>query len=371
MGRTRLLGHVLQVHADPKPQTVAPAHLVNQQIGRLHASSALEPDLYCSVAVPVTYNAPVTIPTTVISGHLGAGKTSAILHLLSQRPDTERWAIVVNEFGEVGVDGAVLEDARQQARGDGLVLKEITGACICCGLGAPLLYVLERLLEVGSFDRLIIEPTGLAEPSAVIDSFGAVSIRDAVIRRATICLVDMRRQARDRFAGHATFQRQLHAADIVIGNFADLSSAGEKAAFIDDMATIDPAKERIVATTRGAIDAAVLDVQPVLSRSVVATPADHGAVSRSWRFGHDIIFDRAAVHAVFEQHAAVVWRAKAILRTAYGHKRGELDGAGTIHWQPVPSARDSRFDFVAPISDRIDELWGGIDRALGAAQTTL
>jgi G3E family GTPase len=72
------------------------------------------------------------IPTHVIAGPLGAGKTSLISHLLAQRPAGERWAVLINEFGQIGIDAALLtRDA------DGIALGEVAGGCLCCVNGAP------------------------------------------------------------------------------------------------------------------------------------------------------------------------------------------------------------------------------------------
>jgi G3E family GTPase len=72
------------------------------------------------------------IPTHVIAGPLGAGKTSLIKHLLAQRPAGERWAVLINEFGQIGLDAALLtQDA------DGIALGEVAGGCLCCVNGAP------------------------------------------------------------------------------------------------------------------------------------------------------------------------------------------------------------------------------------------
>ncbi|MBX4322025.1 hypothetical protein K4G81_22680, partial [Mycobacterium tuberculosis] len=85
---------------------------------------------------------------------LGSGKTTSILHLLAQKPADEKWAVLVNEFGEVGIDGALLADS-------GALLKEIPGGCMCCVNGLPMQVGLNTLLRQGKPDRLLIEPTGL------------------------------------------------------------------------------------------------------------------------------------------------------------------------------------------------------------------
>ena len=102
----------------------------------------------------------------VITGFLGVGKTTAILNLLQQKPDDELWAILVNEFGEIGVDGGLLK-GQAPARDDVMVF-EIPGGCMCCAAGLPMEMALSQLFFLASPDRLIIEPTGLGHPAEVL-----------------------------------------------------------------------------------------------------------------------------------------------------------------------------------------------------------
>ena len=103
------------------------------------------------------------IPTHVIAGPLGAGKTSLIRHLLAQRPAGERWAVLINEFGQIGIDAALLtRDA------DGIALGEVAGGCLCCVNGAPFQVGLGRLLRKARPDRLFIEPSGLGHPAQLL-----------------------------------------------------------------------------------------------------------------------------------------------------------------------------------------------------------
>lgn len=103
------------------------------------------------------------IPTHLIAGPLGAGKTSLLRDLLAQRPAHERWAVLVNEFGQVGLDAALL--SRDE---DGVVLGEVAGGCLCCVNGAPFQIGLGRLLRKARPQRLFIEPSGLGHPSQLL-----------------------------------------------------------------------------------------------------------------------------------------------------------------------------------------------------------
>ncbi len=99
------------------------------------------------------------IPTHVIAGPLGAGKTSLIRQLLAQRPPNERWAVLVNEFGLVGLDAALLSRDNE-----GIAIGEVAGGCLCCVNGMPFQVGLGRLLRKARPDRLFIEPSGLGHP---------------------------------------------------------------------------------------------------------------------------------------------------------------------------------------------------------------
>lgn len=103
------------------------------------------------------------IPTHLIAGPLGAGKTSLLQSLLAQRPAGERWAVLVNEFGQVGLDAALL--SRDE---DGIALGEVAGGCLCCVNGAPFQVGLARLLRKARPQRVFIEPSGLGHPAQLL-----------------------------------------------------------------------------------------------------------------------------------------------------------------------------------------------------------
>ena len=100
--------------------------------------------------------------TNLIIGFLGSGKTTSILHLLANKDPAEKWAVLVNEFGEVGIDGALLADS-------GAMVKEIPGGCMCCVNGLPMQVGRNTLLRQGKPDRLLIEPTGLGHQKQILD----------------------------------------------------------------------------------------------------------------------------------------------------------------------------------------------------------
>ena len=108
------------------------------------------------------------IPTHLIAGPLGAGKTSLLQHLLAHKPANERWAVLINEFGQIGLDAALLSSSA-----DGISLSEVAGGCLCCVNGAPFQVGLGRLLRKAQPDRLFIEPSGLGHPAELVRQLSA------------------------------------------------------------------------------------------------------------------------------------------------------------------------------------------------------
>ncbi|WP_192984359.1 CobW family GTP-binding protein [Pseudomonas sp. EggHat1] len=144
------------------------------------------------------------IPTHLIAGPLGAGKTTLIRQLLAQKPAGERWAVLINEFGQIGLDAALLE------RGDdGIAMAEVAGGCLCCVNGAPFQVGLGRLLRKAKPDRLLIEPSGLGHPAQLLAQLrqppwlGVLAVQPAlmVLDAAALAtgqpLPDVQRQALD------------------------------------------------------------------------------------------------------------------------------------------------------------------------------
>ena len=168
------------------------------------------------------------IPTNLITGFLGSGKTTAILHLLKQKPEDETWAVLVNEFGEVGIDGALLQGS--SARND-VVVREVPGGCMCCVAGLPMQIGLNMLIARSKPDRLLIEPTGLGHPQEIINTLQGDYYQEILSLEASICLVDPRNLEDARYLENDNFRDQIHLADVLVANKTDLSCEGDHRRF--------------------------------------------------------------------------------------------------------------------------------------------
>ena len=206
------------------------------------------------------------IPTNLILGFLGVGKTTAILDLLKQKPADERWAVLVNEFGEVGIDGAMLDV-------EGAFVREVPGGCMCCVAGLPMQIGLNQLIHRARPDRLLIEPTGLGHPSQILDTLTSEHYQDVLKLGPVLTLVDPRKLEDSRVLENVQFRDQVAAADILVANKTDLCSAQQLAGFDRWARELDSPKRHVFHTRQGQIAPAWLDGRP--DARAVSTPHAH------------------------------------------------------------------------------------------------
>lgn len=183
----------------------------------------------------MTLSSPV--PVTILTGFLGAGKTTLINHLLETYP-TERIAIVENEFGAVGIDGGLL------SKHGSVEVIELTNGCVCCSVRGELTEALHDLLARRasgelSFERLILETTGLADPAPVVQTFFVdEALRDSLMLDAVIALVDAQ-HAQQQLDEHRVAVAQVGFADRLILTKSDRISDSEKELLIDRLRKIN------------------------------------------------------------------------------------------------------------------------------------
>ena len=307
------------------------------------------------------------ISTNIITGFLGSGKSTVILELLAKKPADERWAVLVNEFGEVGIDGGLLASGN-----DGNVfIREVPGGCMCCAAGLPMQMALNMLLARAKPDRLIIEPTGLGHPFEVASTLATEHYRELLNIQATLTLVDARKIADERYTRHTTFNQQLEIADVIVASKSDLYG-------MDDLANLRRYLEakgwlqqrQLIEISGGVLSVDWLrcearswqsNAQAVvkLPAAVETEPAERqfppegfirlsnkgeGFASHGWIFEHAFVFNRLAVTELIKSVNAE--RVKALFRTNEGDLG--LNYAGdSITELKVRPLEDSRIELIA------------------------
>ena len=156
------------------------------------------------------------IPVSVITGYLGSGKTTLLNRILTEEHG-KRIAVIVNEFGEVGIDSQLVIDADEE-------ILEMNNGCICCTVRGDLVRIFDSLLEKqDKFDHLVIETTGLADPAPVIQSFFAdETMKTKTQLDAVITVVDSKHIWEHWESDEA--QEQIAFADVILLNKTDLVS---------------------------------------------------------------------------------------------------------------------------------------------------
>jgi cobalamin biosynthesis protein CobW len=218
------------------------------------------------------------IPVTIITGFLGAGKTTLVRHLM-QNPQGRRLAILVNEFGDLGIDGDILKGcADANCPEDAIV--ELTNGCLCCTVADDFVPTIEALLaRPQAPDHILIETSGLALPKPLLKAFEWPALRSRITVDGVIAVADAEAVAGGRFApdlaaiarqrladqsiDHDTplgevFEDQVACADIVILNKADLVSHDQLAAARKTVLAEAPRSIPVLDVTEGRIDPRVL-----------------------------------------------------------------------------------------------------------------
>ena len=247
------------------------------------------------------------IPATVITGFLGAGKTTLIQNLLSNAGG-RKIALIVNEFGDLGVDGDVLKGCgAENCTEDDIV--ELTNGCICCTVADDFIPTMERLLDRDQRpDHIVIETSGLALPQPLVAAFNWPDIKTRVTVDGVITVVDSAAVAAGRFADdhdrvdaqrqadesldhesplEELFEDQLTAADLIVLNKADLLDDGGMDAVRTDVQSRTARQPSMVTAQNGKIPSSVLLGLGVGSEDDIANRKSHHELHHENGEDHD------------------------------------------------------------------------------------
>ncbi|MDY0249812.1 MAG: GTP-binding protein [Pseudomonas sp.] len=297
------------------------------------------------------------IPTHLIAGSLGAGKTSVLRSLLAQRPSSERWAVLINEFGDIGLDSALLDGDQ-----DGVSFTEVAGGCVCCVNGVPFQVALVQLLRKAKPDRLFIEPSGLGHPLQLLEQLRDVPWLDVLAVQPIVLVLDGQK-ASNEAALSALEPKLLAQTGLLLVNKCD-SITSEQMRFWEHAAMPLP----LLCTRQGQLDYALLPgyQQQAGQQAVLdsfATPSGVAGVlwrdpqqpicsvniqengwSIGWRWHPSQQFELMRVQMWLMQ---MPWqRAKCVLHTNAGWLSGNALDGQSIHWQNSEWRKDSRLELI-------------------------
>ena len=238
------------------------------------------------------------IPATVVTGFLGAGKTTMIRNLI-ERANGRKLALVINEFGDLAVDGELLKDCGNPECTDEDIF-ELANGCICCTVADDFLPTIQKILDRNDPpDHIVIETSGLALPKPLVQAFGWPEVRTRVTVDGVVAVLDGPAVADGRFADdpdrvdemradddeldhesplHELYEDQLACADLVLLNKIDLMDDDAVEAVATEVGSRLRDRVRMVKTANGAIDPGVLlGIEAAAEDDLAARPSHHDA----------------------------------------------------------------------------------------------
>jgi cobalamin biosynthesis protein CobW len=243
------------------------------------------------------------IPVTIVTGFLGAGKTTLIRHVL-ENANGRRLALVINEFGDVGVDGEILRSCGVESCPEENIV-ELANGCLCCTVADDFVPAIEGLLNHPNRpEHIIVETSGLALPKPLVKAFDWPEIRTRLTVDGVIAVVDGAAVAAGRFADdpeklaaqraaddsidhdnplEEVYEDQLLCADLIVLNKADLLDTGELGRVSAEISRTVPRAVKVVETREGRIDTQILlGIGAAAEDDLAARPSHHDAEE-----GHD------------------------------------------------------------------------------------
>ena len=285
----------------------------------------------------------------LISGFLGTGKTTALKSLMAQKNPDEKWVIIVNEFGEIGIVGAVLSD-------NGIPVAEIAGGCLCCVAGPQMSNTVAKMLRDVAPDRLMIEASGLAHAASVIDELKTPPLDQSLEIGAVFTVVDPRQFVSPDYAQQALYKDQIGVCDVLVASKTDLCSPEVLAEFREKAAKLFPPKALVAEVDNAQMNIEWLDI-PVVekSRYRLKTLPDNtmGFQSQGFTFAAGQDFDGERLTNFFNDLPKMtegLVRAKGVFQVLgtwvwLNWVDGQW-GASQVSWR-----RDSRFELIAKSFD--------------------
>lgn len=256
------------------------------------------------------------IPVNIVSGFLGSGKTTAIINLLKNKPEHEKWAIIINEFGKISIDGQTYKSNSETGN-----VFEINGGCICCSAIQYLGKTFDNIIRAEIYDRIIIEPSGLGGLDMILE---IANSNTNLVPQPVICMVDLCSVANKRLQMNLIYQNQINSAKLIVFSKADSLSKENKLIAIKLFSELFPEKKNIIFNDN--IDHKIFDFdEPDIYSNVkpgfklYENLSDSDYQQTSFRFEPSLVFDENKIKLYFDENNNIV-RAKGYLNTNNGWK---------------------------------------------------
>jgi G3E family GTPase len=300
------------------------------------------------------------IPVTILTGFLGAGKTTLLNYILQQQHGY-KFAIIVNEIGEIGIDGQLVENAKEE-------IVQMNNGCVCCTVRTDLIKSVQALIRRGGFDYLLIETTGIADPGPVAQTFLNIPQLQQYVQLDSIITVVDAEQIEKQMTDVETAREQIAMADFLLINKTDLVDEAHLARIECLMGELNPHAQRFrtnqsQVNLKEVLDMAAFDVD----RKLAVDPKfldelnhrhHHEIQSCAFTFDQPFSVDRFEAFIANLSHTAQIFRSKGFLSIAGNPRRALFHGVNnrfTLFWDRLwekGETRTSQMVFIGKALDR-------------------
>lgn len=312
------------------------------------------------------------IPVSILTGFLGAGKTTLLNYILKQQRDY-KFAIIVNEIGKIGIDGQLVENAKDE-------MLEMSNGCVCCTVRKDLVKGIQKLLKKGGFDYILIETTGIADPGPVAQTFTNIPALQKFVRLDSIITVVDAEQIFTQMKNEETAREQVVMADYLLLNKVDLVDEAQLAKVEAEFARLNP-EAQIFRTDHSQVnlkellDMHVFDLDQKLRidpnfQNEIGTRHHHDIQSHSFLFDAPFNVDRLQQWIEDLSKTEKVYRSKGILSLSGHPRRAIFHGVNnrfSIFWDRLWEASEKRESQLVFIGRDLDatRIKTGLERCLG------